>query len=109
MMRKWDCETELLVGKPWEGNGGSILALALSLDGKKIACGRVDGSIQWWDTDGEMMEGFWTSCSQGVGSLSWSPSGDQLASGFHGGTILIRNAESGEVEVGPIETNQRMV
>ena len=35
-MRKWDCETGLLVGEPWEGKGGLIWALALSLDGKMI-------------------------------------------------------------------------
>jgi len=58
-MRKWDCETGLLVGEPWQGNGELILALALSSDGKTIACGRSDGSLQRWNTDGEMSERVW--------------------------------------------------
>ena len=36
------CETGLLVGEPWEGEGGRIWALALSLNGHIIACGRDD-------------------------------------------------------------------
>ncbi|KAJ8588233.1 WD40 repeat-like protein [Rhizopogon salebrosus TDB-379] len=108
-MRKWDCETGHSVGEPWNGEGGSIWSLALSPDGKTIACGRGNGSVRRWDTDGEMIQGVWTGHSQGVRSLSWSPSGGHIVSGSDDGTILIRKAESGEVEVGPIETNQRKV
>ena len=108
-MRKWDCDTGLLVGEPWEGEGGGIPALALSPDGETIACWREDGSVQRWNTDGEMSEGVWMSHrthSDYVHSVSWSPSGDHIASGSYDGTILIRKAETGEVDVGPIETGQ---
>src|SRR6267154_1000501 len=108
-MRKWSCDTGLVVGEPWKGDRGIIRALALSPDGKTIACGRNDGSVQRWNTNGEMIEGVWTGHSELVRSLLWSPSGGHLASGSHDGTILIRNAESGEVEVGPIKTEQRGV
>ena len=56
-MRKWDFETGLFVGELWGGDGGRIFALALSPDGKKIAFVRGDGSLQRWNTDGEMSEG----------------------------------------------------
>src|SRR6267154_5650286 len=79
-MRRWSCDTGLVVGEPWKGDGG-IWALALSPDGKTIACGREDGSIQRWNTDGEMIKGVWTGHSDLVRSLSWSPSGGHLASG----------------------------
>jgi len=105
-MRKWDCETGLLVGEPWEGDGEHIWALALSPDGKTIACGREDGSVQRWNTDGEMSEGVWMGHSDRVRLVSWSPSGGRIASGSDDGTILIRKADSGKVEVGPIETEQ---
>lgn len=71
-----------------------------------IACGRADGSVQRWTTDGKMIEGVWTDHSDWVRSLSWSPSGRHISSGSNDGTILIRNAESGGVEVGPIKMEQ---
>jgi len=108
-MRKWDCETGLLVGEPWEWEGGGIWALALSPDGKMLACGRHDGSLQWWNTDGKMIKGIWTDYSDDVWSVSWSPSGGHIASGSKDGIILIQKAGSGEVEVGPIETGQDSV
>ncbi|KAG1803216.1 WD40-repeat-containing domain protein [Suillus variegatus] len=109
-MRKWDCDTGLLVGQPWTGKGGCIHALALSPDGKTIACGRMDGSVQRWDTDsGKMIEDVWTGHSREVRSLSWSPSGDHIASGSRDGTILIRKLDSGQTEMDPIKTGQRWV
>ncbi|KAG2121086.1 WD40-repeat-containing domain protein [Suillus clintonianus] len=108
-MRKWNCDTGLLVGEPWEGQGKSIYALALSPDGKVIACGRVDGSVQQWNTDGEMIAGVWAGDGKAVRSLSWSPSGDYIASGSDDGNILIRKAASGKVKGGPIKTEQSYV
>jgi WD40 repeat protein len=106
-MRKWDRNTGLLIGRPWTWEGGRVLAL--SPDGAVIACGREDGSVQRWRTNGEMIEGVWTGHRDMVQSLSWSPSGGHLASGSDDGTILIRKAGSGEVEVGPIKTKQGKV
>jgi WD40 repeat protein len=108
-MRKWDRETGRLIGEPWKGEGRDIMSQALSPDGKTIACGRADGSVQRWDTDGKMTESIWMGHSDWVRSLSWSPSGGHAASGSDDGTILIREAESGKVEVGPIKTNQGWV
>ncbi|KAJ8582718.1 WD40 repeat-like protein [Rhizopogon salebrosus TDB-379] len=105
-MCKWDCDTGLLVGESWKGDGGRILALELSPDGRTIACGREDGSVQRWNTDGKMIEGVWTGHSKAVRSLSWSPGGSHLASGCEDGTMLIRKAKSGEAAVGPIKTDQ---
>jgi len=103
-MRKWDCETGLQVGEPWEGEGGRIWAIALSPDGKTIACGRDDGIVQRWNTDGEMSEGIWMNHNDSVKSVSWSPSGGHIASGSVDGTIQIRKADSGKVAVSPIKT-----
>jgi len=74
-MRKWDCETGLLVGgpwegKPWEGKGGEIWALALSPNGNIIACGRKDGTVQQWNTDGKMTKSVWMGHSKSVRSVS---------------------------------------
>jgi len=108
-MRKWDCETGLLVGEPWEGKGGEIWALALSPNGNIIACGRNDGSVQQSNTDGKMIKDVWMGYSKMVWSLSWSPSGAHIASGSEDGTILSRRAGNGKVEVDPIKTGQNWV
>ncbi|KAG1849913.1 WD40-repeat-containing domain protein [Suillus subalutaceus] len=108
-MRKWNCDTGLVVGEPWKGEGGGIYALALSPNGKTIACGREDGTVQRWTTNGEMIECVWTGNGKKVWSLSWSPNGKQIASGSEDGTILIRKAKSGKIKVGPIETKQDIV
>jgi WD40 repeat protein len=109
-MHKWDCNTGLIVREPWEREGRGIYTLALSPDGKTIAC-RVayDRTVQRWNTNGEIVNGVWPDDDNDhVQSLSWSPCGGHIASGSRGGIILIRNAENeGEdVEVGPIKTNQ---
>jgi hypothetical protein len=105
-MRKWNCNTGLLVGDPWDGAKGRIYALALSPNEKVIACGRVDGSVLKWNIDGEMIGTVWTGHRRGVRSLSWSPNGDCLASGSSDGTILIRDAKNGESQVAPIKSEQ---
>jgi WD40 repeat protein len=109
-MHKWDRKTGLLVGEPWERKSRGIGAMALSPDGKTIACsGMYDGIVQRWNTNGEIVKGIWLDdSSDRVKSLSWSPCGGRLASGSRDGIILVRNAENeGEdVEVGPIKTNQ---
>ncbi|KAG1898068.1 WD40-repeat-containing domain protein, partial [Suillus fuscotomentosus] len=79
VMCKWNCNTGLLVREPWEDKGedegederGEIVALVLSPDGKTIACGRYDGCVERWDTDGNMIEGEWADHDGGrVKSLS---------------------------------------
>ncbi|OAX35125.1 hypothetical protein K503DRAFT_830582, partial [Rhizopogon vinicolor AM-OR11-026] len=89
-----DCDAGLLVGEPWKGRGGRIEALALSPDGRTIACGTEDGTIERWSTDGEMIGDVWTGHSQ-VLSLSWSPSGGHIASGSYDGTVLFEKQKTG--------------
>lgn len=95
-MRKWNCETGLVVGEPWKCQGGCIYALALPPDGKLIACGREDENVQRWSTDGEMMEGIWTSHGEVVWSLSWPPSGSHIASGSDGKKSLFETQTAGK-------------
>jgi WD40 repeat protein len=69
-MRKWNRETGRLIGEPWKGEGGEILTLAISPDGKTIACGRRYGSVQRWDTDGMMIESTWTEITQFISTVA---------------------------------------
>ena len=107
-VRKWDCETGLLVGQPWKV-GDKVYSLALSPNREMIVCGRGDRSVQWWDMNGQRMEGIWKGHSNVVLSLSWSPSRCHLSSRSLDGTILIRKAESEEVEADPINANQQVL
>jgi len=72
-MRKWRCDTGCLVGESWQGDSGSINALALSPDGMTIACGNDRASVQQWDRNGEMIRGVWATVEGAVALLSWSP------------------------------------
>jgi len=72
-MRKWRYNTGCLVGEAWQGDRGSINALALSPDGMTIACGNDHGSLQQWDTSGKMIKGVWATVEGAVVLLSWSP------------------------------------
>ena len=84
-----DATSRRIVGEPWQGDSGSINALALSPDGTMIACGNDHGGVQEWDTDGEI-KGVWATVESAVASLSWCPCGGYIASGSLNGTILIR-------------------
>ncbi|KAG1901453.1 quinon protein alcohol dehydrogenase-like superfamily [Suillus fuscotomentosus] len=86
MMRKWNCDTGHLVGEPWKGTGGDITALALSPNGKIIACGRVNRGVERWTTNGKMISN-WRGHRKAVRSVSWSPNGKYVASGSSDGTI----------------------
>jgi WD40 repeat protein len=100
---------DALAGEPWQGDSGTINAPALSLDGKTIACGNDHGSVQQWDTNGEMIKSVSATVASAVASLSWSPCGGYIASRSLDGTILIGKSDNREFEVGPIETNQFLV
>lgn len=113
---KWNLQTGRQVGEPWEREGEAMLlrTLALSPDGQTIACGMDDGSVVRWTTEGKVIEDVWKleghEDTVTVESLSWYPgTGEYLASGFTDGTIIIRNTNSGEIDVGPIKTNQEGV
>ncbi|KAJ8587027.1 WD40 repeat-like protein [Rhizopogon salebrosus TDB-379] len=106
---KWNCDTGLLVGEPWVREGAGECVLVLSPDGKTIACGRNDGSIQQWNKDGKMIEDIWAAQSSAVLSLSWSPCGGNIACGSKDGKILILKVENGKVEVGPIGLDRSCV
>lgn len=102
---RWNSETGHRV---WTYEGETTLwTLSLSPDGATIACGMDDGSVIRLTTEGEMIEDVWKGHENTVESLSWSPGkGEYLASGSTDDTIIIRNTNSGEIDVGPIQTDQ---
>jgi eukaryotic-like serine/threonine-protein kinase len=74
----------------YRGNAGG--ALAWSPDGKRIASGSADGTVQVWDA----VSGSTISTHQryygAVLSVAWSPDSKRIASGYDDGAVRIWDA-----------------
>jgi WD40 repeat protein len=70
------------IGQPMEGHDHGITSIAFSPDGKQIASGSEDKTIQLWNVEtgaqiGQPMEGH----HGPISSITFSPDGKQIASG----------------------------
>ncbi|KIK43357.1 hypothetical protein CY34DRAFT_791342 [Suillus luteus UH-Slu-Lm8-n1] len=100
MMRKWNCNTGLLVGESWKGKG-EVYALVLSPDGKTIG---VTWSLSWSPGRDHIVS---ESSNEMIfiqkAETAYSPSGDRIASGGYNNTICIWDSKTRELVVGPID------
>ena len=96
--------TKPVVEKIWsqylqtfEGHSASVLSIAFSSDGSRIASGSFDTTIRIWDAKSgkefRKLEGH----SDLVWSVAFSPDGSRIASGSSDKTICIWDTKSGEV------------
>ncbi len=89
-LRRWDTTA---AGWPeiktpaWPKLSGNALALAFSPDGKWLAVGGFDGSVQLWDTAAGKVTTTLTGHHQRIGSLAFAPDSRTLASGAADGTV----------------------
>ncbi|KAJ8593373.1 WD40 repeat-like protein [Rhizopogon salebrosus TDB-379] len=105
-VRQWRRNGEP-VGKPWEGNGGAIAAMAVSPDETMVVSGSGDGRIRLWNrNDGRMVGNPWEGHDAAVRCLDWSPNARQVASASEDGTIRRWNPDSGQQITPPIQTGQ---
>jgi WD40 repeat protein len=79
----------------YRGHSGGLESVAWSPDGKRIASGSGDGTVQVWDAvDGG--NGFTYKGHSGwVRSVAWSPDGKRIASGSGDGTVQVWDAVDG--------------
>ncbi len=89
-LRRWnmtasgwpEVKTPVLGEKP-----ANVLALAYSPDGKWLAAGGFDGSVQLWETATGKLAAALTGHHQRIGSLAFAPDSKTLASGAADGTV----------------------
>ncbi|KAG2337953.1 WD40 repeat-like protein [Suillus weaverae] len=87
-----------------------IYSVALSPDGKRIACGLVDGTIQVWDM--ETGEALWAPLhghTQPVKSVAFSPDGHRIISGSWDNTVRVWDAKTGEALGSPLQDHADFV
>jgi WD40 repeat protein len=81
-------EIGVSVGQPMQGDNDSVTSIAFSSDGKQIASGSWDKTIELWNVEmgagvGKPMEGH----NGHVTSIAFSPDGKQIASSSWDKTI----------------------
>ncbi|PPQ94613.1 hypothetical protein CVT25_011427 [Psilocybe cyanescens] len=88
---------------PFSGHIGSILSVAFSPDGQRIASGSSDKKICVWNTlTGELEVGPFTGHTDAVVSVAFSPDGQWIGSGSFDKTVCLWNASTGQLERGPL-------
>jgi WD40 repeat protein len=79
----------------YRGHSNQVLALAWSLDGRRIASGSRDNTVQVWDaTDGRNVF-IYRGHSHFVNTVAWSPDGQHIASGSEDGVVQVWDAANG--------------
>lgn len=113
-LRVWDLESGMRVGE-WKDEGSSegVFCMALSPNGKTVACGCLDGIVKLWGINSRKIVKKLTrniAASDSdllmVTSVCWSPDGGRLGSGFLDGTFRVWNVQSRKTILGPINVGQ---
>ncbi|MBE9225071.1 PD40 domain-containing protein [Phormidium sp. LEGE 05292] len=87
----------------WQGHNQKVGSVAWSPDGKMLASGSYDGTIELWNQDGSEVLKKPLKHSSAVYSVAWSPDGKMLASGSDDGTIELWNQDGSEVLKKPLK------
>ncbi|PAV18322.1 WD40 domain containing protein [Pyrrhoderma noxium] len=90
--------------QPIEGHNGTVLSVAFSPDGSRIASGSGDETVRIWDSkSGNFIAGPFREHSNWILSVAFSPDGTRIASGSADKTVLIWDSETGKLVAGPFE------
>jgi len=93
-LRVWNLKTGEQIGDAWRDEENGVLAMAVSLDGKKIVCGCVDG-VELWDIDTGKIIAKWTGHTSYVTSVCWNRDCGRVVSASGDGTARVWDVESG--------------
>lgn len=97
-IKVWDIEPEnneaIRVVRTMQGHTGSILDLAISMDGKTIASASNDKFVGLWDYKTGSRIKFVNLHSQRVNSVTFSPDGEFIATGSGDNTAIVWNLDT---------------
>ncbi|KAG2343052.1 WD40 repeat-like protein [Suillus weaverae] len=81
-----------------------VCSVAMSPDGKRIACGLRDGTIQVWDKEtGEALCAPLRGHTRFPTSVTFSPDGYRIVSGSYDNTVRVWDAKTGEALGSPLQ------
>ena len=109
-LRLWDLESGTQIGDDWrDGEGGLVLAVALSPNSEIVATASSDGTIRLWNVDTGKVIAKRTIHTGPVWSVCWSADGECVVSGSSDGTAGVWNVEGGRTALGQIRTGHKEV
>ncbi|MFT5465712.1 MAG: WD40 repeat protein [Verrucomicrobiales bacterium] len=88
-----DIELEAVI-RVLKGHSGSVLSVAWSADGQRLASGSNDKTVRIWNPDSASQLAELKGHSDYVRSVAWSADGQRLASGSDDNTVRIWNPDS---------------
>ena len=93
-VRLWRLPEATLLHR-FDGHSNEVWTLAFSPTGKILVSGGEDETVRFWDLDALAPAGTLTETGGAVFALAFHPAGRQLAYAGNGGTLAIRNVETG--------------
>jgi WD40 repeat protein len=86
----------------WSGPGGTVLALAVSPDGRTLACSADDGMIQLRELPSGRSLAQWQAHERSVTSLAWMPGSQTLIAGASDGMLKVWDLRAIRRELGAL-------
>ncbi|KAG2078573.1 WD40 repeat-like protein [Suillus decipiens] len=102
----WDLEKGMQFVGEWEDKETGVEAVVLSPNGKTIATGSEDGTVELWNADTGKVIKTLNGHTKEVKSVCWSSDGEQVVSGFWDETFRVWDVKNGKTTLGPIKAGR---